>query len=175
MKSESRIAELFECYRPEWSVQTISDSAGMPARYLQSWVTPEATGRPIAPPPKTVLLRLAAALGADVTTVQQAFTAVWSTLNGGCWNHFAPGDRVVVFGEPDPATGSRRVRRGTVLDPLSPDLIRIDFGGEGHGEFSPANPVRVCHVAGTCQCVVKISSRKPFPATSDGQGQARWA
>ncbi len=165
MKSEARIAELFERYRPE------------------------VTGRPITPPPMTVLLRLAAALGADVTTVQQAFTATWSTLNG--WNHFAPGDRVLVFGAPDPATGSRRVRRGTVLEPLSPDLIRIDFGSEGHDEFAPADPVRVCHVAGTCRCVVTISSRKPEPhppldaslgsaactgsATSDGQGQARWA
>lgn len=109
MKPESRIAELFERYRPEWSVQAISDSAG------------------------------------------------------GCWNHFAPGDRVLVFGAPDPATGSRRVRRGTVLAPLSPDIIRMDFGGEGHGEFSPADPVRIYHVAGTCRCVVTISSRKPLP------------
>ena len=47
---------------------------------------------------------------------------------------FRRGDRVPVFGEPDPANGSRRVRRGTVVD-----------------------PVRVNHVAGTCQCVVAIS------------------
>jgi hypothetical protein len=156
VKSESCIAEFFACYRPEWSVQAISDSAGMPALYLQSWVTPEETGHPIAPPSKTVLLRLAAALGADFTAVQLAFAAAWSTLKGGYWNHFAQGDRVLVFGEPDPANGSRRVRRGTVLA-LSPDIIRIDFGHEEHGEFSPADPVRVHHVAGTCPCVVAIS------------------
>jgi hypothetical protein len=156
VQSESRIAELFERFRPEWSVQAISDSAGLPALYLQSWVTPEDTGHPIAPPPKTVLLRVAAALGADFMVVQQAFTATWSTLEGGYWHHFAPGDRVLVFGEPDPANGSRRVRRGTVLGPLSPDIIRVDFAGEEHGEYSPADPVRVHHAAGTCQCVVAI-------------------
>lgn len=163
MKSESRVAELFERYRPEWSVQAISDSAGMPARFLQSWVTPEMTGPPTAPPPESVLLRLAAALGADFPAVQQAFTAAWNTLDGGCRNHFAAGDRVLVFGAPDPATGSRRVRRGTVLAPLSPDTIRIGFGAEGHGEFSPADRVRVTHVAGTCRCVVAISSGRPLP------------
>lgn len=157
MKSESRVAELFECYRPEWSVRAISDSAGMPTLYLQSWITPAETGHPIAPPSKTVLLRLAGALGADFTVVQQAFTAAWSTLKGGYWNHFAQGDRVLVFGESDPANGSRRVRRGTVLDPPPLDIIRIDFGGEGHGEFSPADPVRINHAAGACQCVVAIS------------------
>ena len=157
MKSESRIAELFERYRPGWSVPAISSNASLPARYLQSWITPEETGLPVAPASKTVLLRLAAALGADFTTVQQAFTAAWSTIKGGYGNHFAQGDRVLVFGEPDPANGSRRVRRGTVLDPLSPDIIRIDFGGGEHGEFSPADPVQVTHVAGTCHCVVTIS------------------
>jgi hypothetical protein len=157
VKSESRIAGLFECYRPEWTVQAISDSASIPALYLQSWVTPEETGHPIAPPSKIVLLRLAVVLGADFTVVQQAFTAAWNTLKGGYWNHFAQGDRVLVFGEPDPANGSRRVRRGTVLDPPSLEIIRIDFGDEGHGEFSPADPVRVSHAAGACPCVVAIS------------------
>ncbi|WP_328453019.1 hypothetical protein [Amycolatopsis sp. NBC_00438] len=129
----------------------------MPALYLQSWVTPEETGHPIAPPSKTVLLRLAAALRADFTAVQQAFAAAWRTLEGGYWNHFTPGDRVLVFGEPDPVNGRRRVRRGTVLDLSSPDAIRIDFGGEAREEFSPADPVRVNHAAGACQCVVAIS------------------
>jgi hypothetical protein len=157
VKSKSLVAELVEWYRPEWSVQAISGSAGIPALYLQSWVTPEETGHPIAPPSKTVLLQLAAAMGADLTAVQQAFAVAWSALKGGNWNHFAQGDRVLVFGEPDPANGSRRVRRGTVLGPLSLDIIRIDFGSEGHGEFSPADPIRVHHVAGTCQCVAAIS------------------
>lgn len=85
-----------------------------------------------------------------------ALTAAWSTLKGGYWNHFAQGDRVLVFGEPDPANGSRRVRRGTVLDLHSPDIIRIDFEGEGHGEFSPADPVRINHAAGACPCVQAI-------------------
>jgi hypothetical protein len=85
-----------------------------------------------------------------------AFTAARSTLKGGYWNHFAQGDRVLVFGEPDPANGSRRVRRGTVLDLLSPDIITIDFGGEGHGGFSPADPVRINHAGGTCPCVEAI-------------------
>ena len=89
-------------------------------------------------------------LGADFTMIQQA-------LKDGYWNHFAQGDRVLVFGEPDPANGSRRVRRGTVLDPPSLDIIRIDFGGERHEEFSPADPVRVSHAAGACRCVAAIS------------------
>ncbi|MEV4316765.1 hypothetical protein [Actinocrispum sp. NPDC049592] len=102
-------------------------------------------------------MRLAVVLGADFLAVQRAFVAAWSTLKGGYWDHFAQGDRVLVFGEPDPTNGSRRVRRGTVLVPSSPDTIRIDFGGEDRGEFSPADPVRVSHAAGTCQCVVAIS------------------
>ncbi|WP_329047364.1 hypothetical protein OG738_34695 [Amycolatopsis sp. NBC_01488] len=109
MKSESRIAEFFGCYRPE------------------------------------------------CTVAQQAITATWSTLESGYWDHFAQGDRVLVFGEPDPANGSRRVRRGTVLDPPSPETIRIAFEGEEHGEFSPVDPVRVTHAAGACQCVVAIA------------------
>ncbi|MFG1645845.1 hypothetical protein ACGFMK_36675 [Amycolatopsis sp. NPDC049252] len=157
MKSESRVAELFECHRPGWSVQSISDRARMPALYLQSWVTPEEIGHPVAPPPKTVLLRLAVALGADFTAVQHAFAVAWRTLEGGYWNHFAPGDRVLVFGAPDPANGRRRVRRGTVLDVPSPDVIRIGFGGEAREEFSPADPVRVHHAAGACRCVAAIS------------------
>jgi hypothetical protein len=135
VKSESRIAEL----------------------YLQPWVTPEETGHPIAPPSKTVLLRLAAALGADFTAVQQAFVAAKDTVKGGHWNHFAQGDHVLVFGEPDPANTSRRVRCGIVIDPPSLDIIGIAFAGEGNEEFSPADPVRVHHVGGTCQCVVAIS------------------
>jgi hypothetical protein len=127
------------------------------ALYLQSWVTAEETGHPIAPPSKTVLPRLAAALGADSASVRQALTAARSTIEGGNWNHFAQGDRVLVFDEPDPANGMRRVRRGTVHDPPSPDIIRIDFGAEGHREISSADPVQVTHVAGTCHCVVAIS------------------
>ncbi len=157
MKFESRIGEFFECYRPEWSVQAVCDSASLPAPYLQSCVAPEEAGHPIAPPSKTVLLRLAAALGADFASVQQAFAAAWSTLEGGHWSHFAQGDRVLVFEELDPANGSRRVRRGTVHAPPSLDLIRIDFRGGGHREISPADPVQVTHVAGTCHCVVAIS------------------
>ncbi|MFJ1764734.1 hypothetical protein ACIOD2_30725 [Amycolatopsis sp. NPDC088138] len=74
----------------------------------------------------------------------------------GHWSHFAQGDRVLVFGAPDPSTGSRRVRRGTVLSPPSPDLITIDFGNEEYGELSPADPVRVSHAAGACRCVVAL-------------------
>ncbi|GLY38020.1 hypothetical protein Amsp01_040440 [Amycolatopsis sp. NBRC 101858] len=88
----------------------------------------------------------------------RAFTAAArSTRQGGYWSHFAPGDRVLVFGEPDPVNGRRRVRRGTVLEPPSPDVIRIGFGDEEYGEFSSADPVRVNHVAGTCPCVVVLS------------------
>ena len=94
----------------------------------------------------------------------KAESRIAELFEGGCWNHFAPGDRVLVFGEPDPATGSRRVRRGTVLEPPSPDIIRIDFGDEGQGEFSPADPVRVHHVAGTCPCVVAHSYGDRRPA-----------
>lgn len=95
--------------------------------------------------------------GADSTVVRQAVTAAGrSAVEDGYWKHFAPGDRVLVFGEPDPVTGSRRVRRGTVHEPPSPEIIRIDFGDEGHREFSPADPVRVNHVAGTCPCVVTL-------------------
>jgi hypothetical protein len=104
---------------------------------------------PIASPSKTAPVRPAAA--------QRAFTTARSTPKGGYWSHFARGDRVLVFGEPDPANGSRRVRRGTVLSLPSPDIITIDFGNEEHGELSPADPVRVSHAAGACRCVVAIS------------------
>jgi hypothetical protein len=141
VQSESRIADLFACHRPEWSIPAISDSAGLPAPYLRSWVTPEETD-PLAPPSKAALRQLAAVLGADST--------------GGHWNHFAEGDRVLVFGKPDP-NGTRRVRRGTVLAPPSAEIIKIGFENEGHEEFSPADPVHVSHAAGACQCVVAIS------------------
>jgi hypothetical protein len=157
VKSESRVAELFEHHRPGWSVQSISDSAGMPALYLQSWITPDETGHPIAPPSRTILIRLAAVLGADFSVVHQAFVSTWSGLKGGYWNHFASGDRVLVFGEPDPVNGRRQVRRGTVVDTAPSDTIRIDFGHAGRGKFSPADQVQVNHVAGTCRCVVAIS------------------
>lgn len=157
MKPELRIAELFERHRPGWSVQSISDSAGMPALYLQSWVTPEETGHPIAPPSRTILLRLAAALGANFSAVRQEFADAWSAFNGGYWSHFASGDRVIVFGEPDPANGRCRVRRGTVVDTDPIDIIRIDFGSDGRESFSSADQVRVNHVAGTCHCVTVMS------------------
>jgi hypothetical protein len=152
---ESRVTGLFMRFRPEWTVQTIAESAEIPERYLRSWVTPEET--PATPPPKAVLLRLAAALGADFTVVQQAFTASRSTVESGCWSHFTPGDRVLVFGAPDPANGRRRVRRGTVLAPPSPDIIGIAFEDGEHGRYSPADPVRVSHAAGACRCVVTMS------------------
>ena len=118
---------------------------------------PEWPAQTIAPPSMAVLLRLADALNANLSAVQQAFAVTSRTPEGSYWNHFAPGDRVLVFGEPDPVHGRRRVRRGTVLDPLSPDMIRMDFGDEGCGEFSPADPIRVSHAAGACRCVVAIS------------------
>jgi len=83
--------------------------------------------------------------------------APWSTLASGHWNHFAEGDRVLVFGEPDPANGSRRVRRGRVLAPPSAEIIKIDFENAGQEEFSRADPVHVSHAAGACRCVVAIS------------------
>ncbi|MEA5362519.1 hypothetical protein VA596_23485 [Amycolatopsis sp., V23-08] len=76
---------------------------------------------------------------------------------GGYWSHFAQGDRVLVFGAPDPATGRRRVRRGTVLSPPSPGVITIDFGNGEHGELSAADGVQVSHAAGACRCVVALS------------------
>jgi hypothetical protein len=118
---------------------------------------PEETGHPVAPPSKAALLQLAAALGADFTALQQALTATRSTHDGSHWNHFAEGDRVLVFGAPDPANGSRRVRRGTVLAPPSAEIIKIGFGNEEYEELSPADPVRVSHAAGACRCVVAIS------------------
>lgn len=121
----------------------------------ESRIAPEATGRPVAPPSEAALRQLAA--GADITAVQQAFAAARRTLDGSRWNHFAKGDRVLVFGKPDPANGSRRVRRGTVLAPPSAEIIEIGFGDEGNEEFSPADPVRVSHAAGACKCVVAIS------------------
>jgi hypothetical protein len=153
----SRVAELFASFRPEWTVQAISDRAGIPVRCLRSWVAPEETDPPAAPPPESVLLRLAVALGADFTAVRQAFTAAGSTAESGYRSHFAPGDRVLVFGAPDPANGRRRVRRGTVLDPPSPGVIGIAFEDGEHGQFSPADPVRVSHAAGACRCVTPIS------------------
>lgn len=74
----------------------------------------------------------------------------------GYWDHFAQGDRVWVFEELDPAKGIRRVRRGTVHESPTPDVVRVDLEGEGLREFSPADPVRLSHVAGACRCVAAI-------------------
>ncbi|WP_290061315.1 hypothetical protein [Amycolatopsis solani] len=71
-------------------------------------------------------------------------------------NHFAAGDRVLVFEELDPAKGTRRVRRGTVHEPPSPGVVKVDLEGEGLREFSPADPVQLSHAAGACRCVVAI-------------------
>ncbi|MDT7803909.1 MAG: hypothetical protein QOI78_7342 [Actinomycetota bacterium] len=108
----------------------------------------EDPARGAAIPPASVLVRSTAA--------QQAFTAAWSIPKSGYWSHFAQGDRVLVFDAPDPANGSRRVRRGTVRSPPSPDIITIDFGNEEHGELSPADRVQVSHAAGACRCVVAL-------------------
>lgn len=110
---------------------------------------------PLAPPPEATLRRLAAALGTDLSTVRKAFSAARNDLDGGRWHHFGPGDRVLVFGEPDPATGRSLVRRGEVTD-VSPEHLAVDFGAAGRATFTAADRIRVSHVAGSCRCVVAL-------------------
>lgn len=80
---------------------------------------------------------------------------VRNDVDGGRWSHFAPGDRVLVFGEPDPATGWSRVRRGTVTD-VARDGIGVDFGAAGRTVYAAADRIRISHVAGSCRCVVAL-------------------
>ncbi|MEV7045238.1 hypothetical protein [Amycolatopsis sp. NPDC051061] len=86
---------------------------------------------------------------------QKAFTAAWSDVDGGRWRHFGPGDRVLVFGAPDPATGWSLVRRGAVTD-VSAESIGVDFGAAGQAVFTAGDGVRISHVAGSCRCVVAL-------------------
>jgi hypothetical protein len=58
-----------------------------------------------------------------------------------------------VFGEPDPADGTRRVRRGTVAGLAPADIIEVALQGQGCEKFSPADQVRISHAAGACRCV----------------------
>ncbi|WP_410672109.1 hypothetical protein [Amycolatopsis sp. cmx-4-68] len=151
----SPVAALFESYRPGASIESLAAAADVPARDLRAWLTPEVAGRLAAPPSEGTLVRLATALGAELSTVRKAFTAVLSNLNGGYWSHFAPGDRVLVFGEPDPATGWSPVRRGAVTD-VSPEGISVDFGTAGEAVFTAADRIRISHGAGACRCVVAL-------------------
>ncbi|MEU0795262.1 hypothetical protein ABZ342_34800 [Amycolatopsis sp. NPDC005961] len=77
------------------------------------------------------------------------------TPGGGRWHHFATGDRVLVFDEPDPATGWSAVRRGTVTE-SGPESIEVDFGAAGQAAFTTADRIRISHVAGSCRCVVAL-------------------
>ncbi|RSM46012.1 hypothetical protein DMA12_12040 [Amycolatopsis balhimycina DSM 5908] len=101
-------------------------------------------------------VRLAAALGAELSTVQKAFTAVTSDLDADRRRHFGTGDRVLVFGEPDPVTGWSLVRRGVVTD-VGHESIGVDFGATGPEVFTAADRIRISHVAGSCRCVVALS------------------
>ncbi len=75
--------------------------------------------------------------------------------NGGRWDHFGAGDRVLVFGEPDPATGWSLVRRGAVTE-VHAESISVDFGAAGRSVFTVADRIRISHVAGSCLCVVAL-------------------
>lgn len=148
----SPVAALFESHRPGTPAASIADAADVPLRYLQAWLAPETAGRPASPPPHGTLVRLAAALGAELPAVHRAFTA---TLTGGYWSHFATGDQVLVFGEPDPETGRSLVRRGTVAA-VADDRIGVDFGAGDEAEFTPADGVRLSHANGSCRSVVAL-------------------
>ena len=76
--------------------------------------------------------------------------------SGARWGHFGTGDRVLVFGEPDPATGWSLVRRGTVTE-VGHASIGVDFDAAGRAVFTAADQVRISHVAGSCRCVVALS------------------
>ncbi len=86
---------------------------------------------------------------------QKAFTTAWSDADRGRWSHFGPGDRVLVFGAPDPATGRSLVRRGAVTD-VSGESIGVDFGAAGQAVFTADDGIRLSHVAGSCRCVVAL-------------------
>lgn len=148
----TRVAVLLERYQPGRALSSIEASSGLPTASLTGWVDPTAPARPAAPVSLDTIRRIAAAIGATPSVVSCAFTGTWDDFNGWEQSHFRPGDRVIVFGAPDPETASRRVRRGTVtaVDPLGTINVLLDDGTEHHRK--PDTEGQISHLSGGCRC-----------------------
>lgn len=148
----TRVAVLLERYQPGRALSSIEASAGLPAASLTGWVDRTAPARPAAPVSVDTIHRVAATIGATPSVVFRVFTGTWYDFNGWEWSHFQPRDRVVVFGAPDPETGFRWVRRGTVtaVDPLGTIDVLLDDGTEHCGD--PDTEGQISHLSGGCRC-----------------------
>jgi hypothetical protein len=148
----TRVAVLLERYQPGRALSSIEASAGLSARSLTGWVDQAAPARPVAPVSVDTIHRVAAAIGATPSVVSCAFTGTWYDFNGWEWSHFRPRDRVIVFSAPDPKTGIRRVRRGTIItvDTLGTIDILLDDGTEHRRD--PDTEGQISHLGGGCRC-----------------------
>ncbi|MFJ1758808.1 hypothetical protein ACIOD2_00745 [Amycolatopsis sp. NPDC088138] len=153
MIDKTRVAVLLERYQPGRSVRSIAASAGVPVSGLHGWLDAGSADQPGALVSVDTMIRLAGATGADLSVVSRAFTGTWFDLNGWEWNHFHRGDRVIVFSEPDPESGTRRVRYGTVADVDPLDVIEVDLEDGTRYRRVPESEGRICHVTGSCPCV----------------------
>ena len=148
----TRVAVLLERYQPGRPLSSIEASAGLPAASLTGWVDQTAPARPATPVSVDTMHRVAAAIGATPSVVSRAFTGTWYDFNGWEWSHFQPRDRVIVFGAPDPETGARQVRRGTItaVDPLGAIDVLLDDGTEYRR--NPDAEDQISHLSGGCRC-----------------------
>jgi hypothetical protein len=148
----TRVAVLLERYQPGRPLSSIEASAGLAAGSLTGWVEFTASARPLTPVSPDTIRRVAAALGATPAVVFHAFAGTWYDVNGWEWSHFRPQDRVIVFDAPDPETGARRVRRGTItaVDPLGAIDVLLDDGTEYHRD--PDTEGQISHLGGGCRC-----------------------
>jgi hypothetical protein len=148
----TRVAVLLERYQPAQPLSSIEASAGLPAASLTGWVDHAAPARPATPVSVDTMHRVAAAIGATPSVVFHAFTGTWYDVNGWEWNHFRPRERVIVFGAPDPQTGSRRVQRGTItaIDPLGTINVLLDDGTEHRS--NPDTESQISHLSNGCRC-----------------------
>jgi hypothetical protein len=146
----TRICVLFERYQPGRSVRSIAGSAGVDASALAEWLgTSDPPSALVSVP---AMHRIAGAIGAPLSVVSRAFTATWYDFNGWRWNHFRCGDRVLLLGPPDPASGTRVAGYGTVteVDPLDTLTIQGDDGTETRR--NPDSPGNIYHLLGGCAC-----------------------
>ncbi|MEC3979304.1 hypothetical protein [Amycolatopsis sp. H20-H5] len=153
MHDRTRVAVLLDRHQPGRSVRSIAASAGLPAASLDSWLDAGSPTHPAALVSVDTMCRVAAATGVALAVVSRAFTGTWFDLNGWQWNHFQPGDRVVVFSAPDPETRTRTATYGTVsaVDPL--DVIEVDLDDGTRYLRNPESDGQICHVSGGCHCV----------------------
>ncbi|MFD9740550.1 hypothetical protein [Umezawaea sp. NPDC059074] len=147
----TRVAALLDLHQPGRSTRSIEASAGVSR--LARWLDSTAPDQPTEPAEVDLVCRVASAIDVPVSMVSRAFTGTWYDLNGWEWNHFRPGDRVVVFSAPDPLTTTRHATKGLVLavDPL--DVIYVQFDDGTKYSRMPETEGTIAHLSGDCHCV----------------------